>query len=163
MYKRGTLRVQAVHSNTDASAYNIIAVQLGRANTGADKYSSSNNANMASDNANTSPHTQANIKLIIDAGGPGKDYYHFADYAQLRYYPLSWLYVQYRQGLHTHNNRRGVILDDTRLDENDAGVHHVAVVGHYRGFSAGVYQFWKLEKKNEQRDDLTRVTVGYAF
>ena len=62
--------MQAVHSNTDAGAYNIIAVQLARANTGADKYSSSNNSNTASDNADTSPHTEANIaaNLVANSG-----------------------------------------------------------------------------------------------
>ena len=31
-------------------------------------------------------------------GGVGLDYYNFADYLQLRYYPTDWLYVQYRTG-----------------------------------------------------------------
>ena len=31
-------------------------------------------------------------------GGVGFDYYDFADYLQLRYYPTDWLYVQYRHG-----------------------------------------------------------------
>ena len=44
----------------------------------------------------------------------------FADYLQLRYHPCDWFYFQYRTGLRTFDNRRGVILDKTRLTSADA-------------------------------------------
>lgn len=96
-------------------------------------------------------------------GGPGKDYYHFANYFQFRYYPLRWLYLQYRNGLHTVNNRRGWYIDSTRLDEHDMSTHNLGIVARYRGLSGGVFHFWKLEKRNELDNDVFRVTVSYEF
>jgi mono/diheme cytochrome c family protein len=96
-------------------------------------------------------------------GGSGEDYYHFASYAQLRYYPLDWLYVQYRQGLRTFGNRRGVILDETRLGREDGSTHNLGVAGRWRGLSAGLYHFWNLEKADEAPDDFTRLVLAFDF
>ena len=70
-------------------------------------------------------------------GGSGQDYYHFGSYFQLRYHPTDWLYVQYRQGLRTFNNRRGVLVDDTRLTSEDASTHNFGVVARHRGPDGG--------------------------
>lgn len=96
-------------------------------------------------------------------GGPGDDYYHFATYWQVRYHPFDWLFVQYRQGLRTFDNRRGVILDDTRLSADDASAHNVSIVARWRGASVGLSQFWNLEKADEQPNDFTRLMVSYDF
>ncbi|WP_233587845.1 hypothetical protein, partial [Corallococcus sp. CA049B] len=96
-------------------------------------------------------------------GGPGEDYYHFASYLQLRYHPTDWLYVQYRQGLRTFGNRRGLILDSNALTREDASSHNVGVVARWRGLSAGLFHFWNLEKTDETPDDFTRLVVAYEF
>ena len=70
-------------------------------------------------------------------GGVGFDYYDFADYLQLRYYPTDWLYIQYRTGLRTFENRRGVVVDNTRLTRTDASTHNFAVVARHRGPDRG--------------------------
>ena len=62
------------------------------------------------------------LRADVSGGGPGVggvgfDYYHFADYLQLRYYPTDWLYVQYRTGLRTFNNRRGVVARQVAAHE----------------------------------------------
>jgi hypothetical protein len=96
-------------------------------------------------------------------GGPGKDYYHFGSYLQVRYHPTDWLYVQYRQGLRTFDNRRGVILDNSRLTSADGSTHNFGIVGRYHALTAGVYYFVDLEKVGEVPDDLFRVSVAYEF
>jgi hypothetical protein len=96
-------------------------------------------------------------------GGVGKDYYHFGSYFQVRYHPTNWLFLQYREGLRTFNNRRGVILDNSRLTSADGSTHNFGIVGRYRGLSAGVYYFVNLEKVDEIPDDLFRVNVTYEF
>jgi hypothetical protein len=96
-------------------------------------------------------------------GGVGLDYYDFADYLQLRYYPVDWLYIQYRSGIRTFNNRRGVVLDKTRLTNADASTHNFAVVARYRGLTAGLYYFINLEKVDELANDLLRLSVVYEF
>jgi hypothetical protein len=96
-------------------------------------------------------------------GGPGKDYYHFGSYFQLRYHPTDWFYVQYRQGLRTFNNRRGVIVDDTRLTSDDASTHNFGLVARYRGLTGGLYYFINLEKGPEIPDDFFRLVVSYDF
>jgi cytochrome c553 len=96
-------------------------------------------------------------------GGPGADYYHFASYVQLRYYPRDWLYVQYRQGLRTFTNRRGVLLDKTDLTPEDGSSHNIGVVARWRGLSAGLYHFWNLEKVDEVPDDFLRLGVTFEF
>jgi hypothetical protein len=96
-------------------------------------------------------------------GGSGKDYYHFGSYFQLRYHPTDWLIVQYRQGLRTFNNRRGVLVDDTRLTSEDASAHNFGVIARYRGLTAGLYYFINLEKGPELADDFFRLLVSYDF
>jgi hypothetical protein len=96
-------------------------------------------------------------------GGVGKDDYHFGSYFQVRYHPTDWLFAQYRQGLRTFDNRRGVILDNSRLTSADGSTHSFGVVGRYRGLSAGVFYFINLEKVDEIPDDLFRVTGTYEF
>ncbi|MEZ4272593.1 MAG: hypothetical protein R3C68_14540, partial [Myxococcota bacterium] len=68
------------------------------------------------------------LRADISGGGAGEDYYHFGDYLQVRYYPWDWFYLQYRTGLRTTNNRRGIVFDNTRGDENDNSSHNFAVV-----------------------------------
>ncbi|WP_375757075.1 hypothetical protein [Corallococcus exercitus] len=96
-------------------------------------------------------------------GGPGADSYHFASYLQLRYHPTDWLYVQYRQGLRTFGNRRGLILDENALTREDGSSHNVGVMARWRGLSAGLFQYWNLEKTDETPDDFTRLVVAYEF
>ncbi len=98
-----------------------------------------------------------------DVSGPGLDYYDFGSYLQLRYYPTDWLYVQYRQGLRTFNNRRGVIVDNTRLTSADASTHNFAVVARHRGLTVGLYYFINMEKADEVPNDLVRLSVVYEF
>ena len=96
-------------------------------------------------------------------GGVGFDYYDFADYVQLRYHPFDWLYIQYRAGLRTFNNRRGVILDKTRLTNADASAHNFAIVARHHGLTAGLYYFINLEKVDEIPNDFLRLSVIYEF
>ncbi len=96
-------------------------------------------------------------------GGPGADYYHFASYLQLRFHPTDWLYVQYRQGLRTFGNRRGVYLDTNALTREDGSTHNVGVMARWRGLSAGLFHYWNLEKADEVPDDFTRLVVAYEF
>ncbi|MDQ3266609.1 MAG: hypothetical protein M3Y59_23665 [Myxococcota bacterium] len=96
-------------------------------------------------------------------GGPGADYYHFASYLQLRYHPTDWLYVQYRQGLRTFGNRRGLFLDSTDLTRDDGSTHNLGVMARWRGLSAGLFHFWNMEKADEVPDDFTRLVVAYEF
>ena len=96
-------------------------------------------------------------------GDPGQDYYHFGSYFQLRYHPTDWLIVQYRQGLRTFNNRRGMIVDDTRLTSDDASAHNFGVMARCRGVTAGLFWFVNLEKGPEIPDDFFRASVSYDF
>ena len=96
-------------------------------------------------------------------GGPGLDYYDFGSYFQLRYHPTDWLYVQYREGLRTFNNRRGVILDSSRLTNADGSSHNFGVVARHQGLTVGLYYFINLEKVDEIPDDLLRLMVVYEF
>ena len=96
-------------------------------------------------------------------GGPGLDYYDFGSYFQLRYHPTDWLIVQYRQGLRTFNNRRGVIVDDTRLTSEDASAHNFGVIARWRGITGGLFYFINLEKGPELRNDFIRLSVTYDF
>ena len=95
-------------------------------------------------------------------GGPGKDYYHFGSYFQLRYHPTEWLTVQYRQGLRTFNNRRGVIVDDTRLTSDDGSAHNFGVMPATAAHR-GPYWFVNVEKGPEIPDDFFRFIVSYDF
>ena len=103
------------------------------------------------------------LRADVSGGGAGLDYYHLATYWQVRYYLFDWLYFQYRQGLRTFDNRRGTIIDDTRLTADDASAHNVSVVAKWRGISVGLSQFWNLEKVDEQPNDFTRLMVSYDF
>jgi hypothetical protein len=103
------------------------------------------------------------MRADVSGGGPGHDYYHFGSYGQIRYYPVKWLYVQYRWGLKTFDNRRGVYFDATRMDERDTSTHNLSIGATYKGMFATLQLFWNLEKANEQDDDFLRLTVGYAF
>jgi cytochrome c553 len=96
-------------------------------------------------------------------GGPGEDYYHFASYLQLRFHPTEWLYLQYRQGLRTFGNRRGLFQDSTDFTREDGSTHNVGVVARWRGASAGLFHYWNLEKADEAPDDFTRLMVAYEF
>lgn len=96
-------------------------------------------------------------------GGPNADYYHFASYFQLRFYPVAWLYLQYRQGLRTFTNRRGFYIDETDLTAADASTHNIGISARYRGLSVGLFHFWNLEKTDEVLDDFTRLVVAYDF
>ncbi len=96
-------------------------------------------------------------------GGPGADYFHFASYLQLRYHPTDWLYVQYRQGLRSVGNRRGLFLDQTDLTRDDGSTHNLGVLARWRGLSAGLFHYWNLEKADEVPDDFTRLVVAYEF
>ncbi len=103
------------------------------------------------------------MRADVSGGGKGKDYYHLATYLTVRYAPLDWLTVQYRSGLTTVNNRRGFIVDDTRLDEKDRSTHNVGVIFGWKGLTLGLYTFFNLEKNNEQDNDLLRVSLAYDF
>ncbi len=96
-------------------------------------------------------------------GGPGLDYYHFGSYVQLRVHPADWLYLQYRQGVRTFNNRRGSWIDDTRLTSDDGSTHNFGIVARRHGLSAGLYYFINLEKGTEVPNDLVRLNVVYDF
>ncbi len=99
----------------------------------------------------------------IGTGGAGKDYYHFGSYVQVRYHMTDSCYLQYRQGLRTFNNRRGLIVDDTRLTRDDGSTHNFGAVARYRGLTAGLYYFINLEKVDEIPDDFLRASVTYDF
>ena len=64
------------------------------------------------------------LRADVSGAGSGQDYYHFASYFRLRFYLTDLAYVQYRQGLRTFDNRRGVIVDDTRLTREDGSTHN---------------------------------------
>ena len=71
--------------------------------------------------------------------------------------------MQYRQGLRTFGNQRGLILDRTDLTRQDGSTHNVGVVARWRGLSAGLYHYWNMEKADETPDDFTRLVVAYEF
>jgi hypothetical protein len=103
------------------------------------------------------------LRSDVSGGGSGEDYYSFANYARLRYYPTEWLYLQYRTGVRYMNNRRGFFKDDTRLDRDDEFTHNVAIVGQYRGAIVSLAHFGNFEERDEQDDDFLRLTVAYVF
>ena len=96
-------------------------------------------------------------------GGVGYDYYDFASYFQLRYHPTEWLYLQYRQGLRTFDNRRGLILDNARLTSADGSTHSFGAVARAGALTFGIYYFINLEKVDEIRNDLLRTSLTYEF
>jgi hypothetical protein len=103
------------------------------------------------------------LRADISGGGPGKDYYHFASYYQARFYFTNALYLQYRQGLRTFNNRRGVYQDTTRFTAEDGSAHNVGIVWRHKAWTTGAFGFWNLEKVSEVRDDFFRLVVAYEF
>lgn len=102
------------------------------------------------------------LRADVSGGGVGADYYHFGSYFQLRIHPRDWIYVQYRQGVTTVDNRRGIFVDRTRLTSDDASAHNVGVVVRHGGLSAGVFWFVNLEAI-EVANDLLRVGATYEF
>jgi hypothetical protein len=103
------------------------------------------------------------LRADVSGGGSGLDYYHFGSYFQLRYHPTDWLILQYRQGLKTFNNRRGIILDDTRLGLDDMSTHNFAVIARCRGLSFTLAYFLLFEKAGEIPNDFLRASVAYDF
>jgi hypothetical protein len=103
------------------------------------------------------------LRADVSGAGPGQDYYHFASYFRLRFFLTDEVYVQYRQGLRTFDNRRGVILDDTRLTREDGSTHNFGVVARQGPFTFGLYYYFNLEKADEVKDDFLRVTGIYEF
>ena len=73
--------------------------------------------------------------------------------------------LQYRQGLRTFDNRRGLTSATTpALGPEDGSTHNFALVARYRGLQAtGLAYFLNLEKADEVDDDLLRLTVAYEF
>jgi len=108
------------------------------------------------------------LRVDVSGGGPsvggvGHDYYDFADYFQIRYYPVDWLFFQYRQGIHTFDNRRGTVLDNSRLTSADGSTHNFGVVARTRNLWFGIFYFVNLEKVDEIPNDLLRFNVTYEF
>jgi hypothetical protein len=103
------------------------------------------------------------LRADVSGAGPGQDYYHFASYLRLRYYLTDLAYIQYRQGLRTFDNRRGVILDDTRLTREDGSTHNFGLVSRHGPLTFGLYYYFNLEKADEVRDDFLRITGVYEF
>lgn len=103
------------------------------------------------------------FRADVSGAGSGIDHYHFADYLYLRYYPVDWLYVQYRTGLRTYNNRRGTFVDDVHLDASDSSTHNLGVVARWDGMSVGLFYYLNFEKADEVDNDLLRFLVTYEF
>jgi len=108
------------------------------------------------------------LRADVSGGGPGvggvgHDYYDFADYLQLRYYPVDWLFLQYRTGLFTFDNRRALVLDNSRVSSADGSTHNFGIVARTRNLWFGIFYFINLEKVNEIPNDLFRVNVTYEF
>jgi hypothetical protein len=103
------------------------------------------------------------LRADVSGGGSGLDYYHFGSYFQVRGYLTDWLYLQYRQGLRTFDNRRGVIVDTTRLTPEDGSTHNFALVGRYRGLTAALAYYLMFEKAGELPNDFLRLSVTYDF
>jgi hypothetical protein len=108
------------------------------------------------------------LRADVSGGGPGVggvgyDYYDFADYLQLRYYPVDWLFLQYRAGLRTFDNRRALVLDNSRLTSADGSTHNFGVVARTRNLWFGIFYFINLEKVDELPNDLLRLNVTYEF
>ncbi len=108
------------------------------------------------------------LRADVSGGGPGVggvgyDYYDFADYLQLRYYPVDWLFLQYRTGLFTFDNRRALVLDNSRLTSADGSTHNFGIVARSRNLWFGIFYFVNLEKVNEIPNDLLRFNVTYEF
>jgi hypothetical protein len=103
------------------------------------------------------------LRADVSGGGSGADYYHFASYWLARFYMLEGLYLQYRQGLRTFDNKRNLIYDGRRPSRDDGSTHNVSLSARYRGLSTSLTYFINLEKADEIDDDLLRLTVAYEF
>jgi hypothetical protein len=103
------------------------------------------------------------LRADVSGGGSGADYYHFASYWLARIYAFDWLHAQYRQGLRTFDNKRGLVFDERRRGPEDGSAHNVAVVARVRGLSVSLSYFLNFEKANEVDDDLLRLAVAYEF
>jgi hypothetical protein len=103
------------------------------------------------------------LRADVSGGGPGLDYYHFASYWLARVYALDWLYLQYRQGLRTFDNKRNLTFDGRRRGPDDGSTHNFTLAARYRGLSAGLSYFLDFEKADEVKDDLARLWVAYEF
>ncbi|MDZ4696143.1 MAG: hypothetical protein SGI86_13425 [Deltaproteobacteria bacterium] len=103
------------------------------------------------------------LRADISGGGSGQDYFHLASYFRVRYFLLPFVWLQYRQGLRTINNRRNLIGDDTRWGVEDGSTHNFALWARYRGVSGGISYFLNFEKADEVDDDFFRLTVVYDF
>ncbi len=96
-------------------------------------------------------------------GGGDPAYYHFADYIEVRYYPIDTLFIQYRGGLDMRDNRSGVFADAARLDKNDTSGHSVGIGWQIHGLTLLAQHHWQLELADEQADDFFRITATYEF
>ena len=96
-------------------------------------------------------------------GGANDDYYHFGSYLRARFYPTRWLYLQYRTGLRTFDNKRDFYIDDTDLTATDGHTHSLGVQARWRGLTGGIFHMWNFEKRDEAQDDFTRLVVAYEF
>jgi hypothetical protein len=103
------------------------------------------------------------LRADVSGGGAGADYYHFASYWMARVYALDWLYLQYRQGLRTFDNKRNLTYDARRAGREDGSTHNFTLGTRYRGLTAGVSYFLNLEKADEVDDDLLRLWVAFEF
>jgi hypothetical protein len=103
------------------------------------------------------------LRADVAGAGAGHDYYHFASYGQVRLWVTDFLYLQYRQGLRTFENKRGLYADRTRYDSQDGSTHTVGLVARHRGLTTAVSWFWNLEKADEIPDDFLRVSLTYEF
>jgi cytochrome c553 len=103
------------------------------------------------------------LRADISGAGAGQDYFHFASYFRLRYFLTEQVYAQYRQGLRTFDNRRGVFIDDTRLTRDDGSTHNFGLVARTGPLTFGAYYFFNLEKADEVTDDFLRITGVYEF
>lgn len=103
------------------------------------------------------------LRADVSGGGAGQDYYHFASYWLARVYLFDWLHLQYRQGLRTFNNRRGVIGDSTRWDSDDGSTHNLTLTARVRGLQVALAYHLNFEKAGEIDDDLFRLAVAYEF
>lgn len=103
------------------------------------------------------------LRADVTGGGKNKDYYHFADYAMVRYYIIDELSVEGRTGLRTVENRNHAYKDDRRFDEKDASAHNLTLQYKRSGFVVAAQRFWNYEKRNEIPNDFIRVRAGYEF
>lgn len=96
-------------------------------------------------------------------GGDQPAYYHFADYIEVRYYPIGTLFLQYRGGLDMRDNRSGVFADPARLDKSDTAGHSVGIGWQIGGLTLLAQHHWQIELADEQPDDFFRITATYEF